>query len=130
MPTDRLEGLGHQVKGTFKENIGIVIGDSKLTADGAAERIAGDEQNVPNPDGDQLAGVDTDRIAGIGHQLRGLLKTGLGRILGDALLQQKGRTEQAAGKVQNAAGGVRDEAREAIERQRVAVTDNKPASTP
>jgi uncharacterized protein YjbJ (UPF0337 family) len=46
MDTDRLEGIGHQIKGVFKENVGKIIGDAKLQADGAAERAAGKAQNA------------------------------------------------------------------------------------
>lgn len=130
MPTDRIEGLGHQVKGTLKENLGIAIGDAKLEADGAAEKIVGNAQNVAPPGGEQLVGIDTDRIAGIGHQLKGALKTGLGKVIGDAAMQSAGRTERAAGKVQNAAGGARDVAREAAERLKSTISDDEPANIP
>jgi uncharacterized protein YjbJ (UPF0337 family) len=46
MDTDRLEGIGHQIKGVVKENLGKMIGDAKLEADGAAERVAGKAQNA------------------------------------------------------------------------------------
>jgi uncharacterized protein YjbJ (UPF0337 family) len=46
MDTDRLEGIGHQIKGVFKESVGKIIGDAKLQADGAAERAAGRAQNA------------------------------------------------------------------------------------
>ena len=57
--------------------------------------------------------MDKDRIEGIGHQVKGAVKEGLGRIIGDAKLEADGTAERASGKVQNAIGSARDEARDA-----------------
>ena len=46
MDKDRVEGTGHQVKGTVKEAIGKVTGDKKTQASGAAEKAAGKVQNA------------------------------------------------------------------------------------
>jgi uncharacterized protein YjbJ (UPF0337 family) len=70
MESNRIEGIGHQVKGAVIEGLGKAIGDAKLAADGAAERAIGDEQNVAGAGGDQLIGVDADRIEGIAHQVQ------------------------------------------------------------
>jgi uncharacterized protein YjbJ (UPF0337 family) len=70
MESNRIEGIGHQVKGAVIEGLGKAIGDAKLAADGAAERAIGDEQNVAGAGGDQLIGVDADRIEGIAHQVK------------------------------------------------------------
>ena len=60
--------------------------------------------------------MDKDRIEGIGHQVKGAVKEGLGRIIGDAKLQADGTAERASGKVQNAIGGAKDAAREALKK--------------
>ena len=114
METNRLEGMGHQVKGSVKEGLGKIIGDAKLAADGAAERAAGEAQSAAVPEGENGTGIDTDRIAGVGHQLKGALKEGLGHIAGKPQLAAEGMAEREAGKIQNAVGGARDEAREAM----------------
>jgi uncharacterized protein YjbJ (UPF0337 family) len=121
MESNRIEGIGHQVKGAVMEGLGKAIGDAKLAADGAAERAIGDEQNVAGAGRDQLIGVDADRIKGIAHQVRGTLIQGFGAIVGNAQLAADGVAEQLAGKAQNAAGGARDSAREEAEKQRAAV---------
>ena len=115
MDSNRLEGIGHQVKGVLKEGIGKIIGDAKLTADGAAERAAGEAQNVAGPEGASVVGIDTDRIAGVGHQLKGAVKEGLGNLAGKPELVAEGTAERDAGKQQNAVGGARDTAREAVQ---------------
>ncbi len=45
MDKDRIEGAAKQVKGTIKEAVGKVTGDSKTQAEGVAEKAAGKLQN-------------------------------------------------------------------------------------
>ncbi len=113
MDTNRIESIGHRLKGTLKEGLGRIIGDAKLTTDGAAERSAGEAQSASPSAPSQVIGVDTDRILGIGHQIRGALRQGLGSVTGNTALKHNGIAERAAGRRQNAAGGARDEARDA-----------------
>jgi uncharacterized protein YjbJ (UPF0337 family) len=113
----RIEGIGRQVKGAVMESVGVAIGDAKLVADGSAERPMGDKQNSPDAGGYQLAGIDTDRIRGIGHQIKGALIAEIGRLIGNPQLQVDGVAERAAGRAQNIAGGERDQAREALDRK-------------
>jgi uncharacterized protein YjbJ (UPF0337 family) len=120
MENNRIEGIGHQVKGAVMETLGKAIGDAKLAADGAAERAIGDEQNVAGAGGDQLIGVDADRIKGIAHQVKGALMQGFGNIVGNPLAAD-GVAERLAGKAQNAEGSARDLARDAVENQRAEV---------
>jgi uncharacterized protein YjbJ (UPF0337 family) len=117
MEKNRIGAIGHQLKGTLKEGLGKIIGDAKLASDGAAEREAGEAQNTAGAAANPsiVLGVDTDRIAGIGHQLKGALKERLGKFNGDRELAAAGIAEQGAGKAQNASGSARDEAREALE---------------
>jgi uncharacterized protein YjbJ (UPF0337 family) len=46
MDKDRLVGSGKQIIGAAKETVGKVVGDSKLQADGKAEKVEGKVQNV------------------------------------------------------------------------------------
>ncbi|MGO9744252.1 MAG: CsbD family protein [Roseiarcus sp.] len=112
MKDNRIVGIGHQVKGALEEGLGKVIGDAKLVADGTAERAVGAALNADNARGDFLTGIDTDRILGVGHQLKGALLQGLGNLVGDAKLEADGIAERQAGKAQNATGSARDVARE------------------
>jgi uncharacterized protein YjbJ (UPF0337 family) len=128
MDTDRrIEGIGRQVKGAVMESLGVAIGDAKLAADGRAERAIGDKQNSADAGEDQLAGIDTDRIRGIGHQIKGALIAEIGRLVGNPKLQADGIAERNAGKEQNIAGGDRDLAREARERMRLALNSSEKA---
>jgi uncharacterized protein YjbJ (UPF0337 family) len=43
---DRLDGMAKQVKGSVKEAIGKVTGDTKMQAAGAADKAAGKGQKV------------------------------------------------------------------------------------
>jgi uncharacterized protein YjbJ (UPF0337 family) len=77
--------------------------------------------NLAGAVGDQLIGVDADRIKGVAHQVKGALIQGLGAIVGNPQLAADGVAERLAGKAQNAAGSARDLAREEVEKQRAAV---------
>jgi uncharacterized protein YjbJ (UPF0337 family) len=46
MDKDRIEGAAKQAKGTVKEVVGKVVGDSKLTAEGKTEKVEGKIQNA------------------------------------------------------------------------------------
>ena len=116
MENDRIEGIGHQIKGAAKRAFGRMIGDAKMTADGAAEKASGDAQVAAAPAGGQVMGIDADRINGVAHQLEGALKEGIGNVIADPGLRQAGTAEREAGKAQNAVGGARDSARDAVEK--------------
>jgi uncharacterized protein YjbJ (UPF0337 family) len=60
--------------------------------------------------------MDKDRIEGIGKQVKGAIKEGVGKVTGDAKTQAEGATEKAVGKVQNAVGGAKDKIREQAKR--------------
>jgi len=109
---NKIEGIGHQVKGALKETVGKIIGDAKLVSDGAAERARGHAQTGVGG-GQLIPGIDTDRITGVGHQLKGAIKQGFGNLIGDAKLAADGSAERSMGKAQDTAGSARDEARQA-----------------
>ena len=46
MDKDRVEGSAKQVKGAIKDAAGKVIGDSKLQAEGKADKVEGKVQNT------------------------------------------------------------------------------------
>jgi uncharacterized protein YjbJ (UPF0337 family) len=109
-----LENLGHRIKGILKESLGKIIGDAKLASDGATERNAGEVKNASGAEGARIFDVDADRVLGVGHQLKGALKQGLGNLVGNPQLAAEGVAEGLDGRTQNAAGSARDEKREAF----------------
>lgn len=119
MDKNQIEGIGHQLKGALKEGLGKIIGDAKFTSDGSTERASGEAQYAAGED--KLVGIDADRIRGIGHQLKGAVKEGLGNITGNPTLAAEGIAERGAGKAQNAAGSDRDEARDALRDEQAAI---------
>ena len=56
--------------------------------------------------------MDKDRVEGVGHQVKGAVKEGVGKLTGDKKTEAEGQAEKAAGKVQNAVGGAKDKVRE------------------
>ena len=113
---NRNDGFSRQLKGAMKEGLGRAIGDAKLAADGAAERADGKARIADGGYGGDVMGVDRDRVEGVGHQFKGTVKQGFGRLMGDAAIEADGAAERAAGKAQNAIGSAKDEAREALGR--------------
>jgi uncharacterized protein YjbJ (UPF0337 family) len=84
MENQRIEGIRHQVEGTFEKTLGKLIGDAKLTSDGAAEWALGDAQNSACAQGGQsVAAVYRDRITGVAHRFKGAIEQGLGNLIGD-----------------------------------------------
>jgi uncharacterized protein YjbJ (UPF0337 family) len=60
--------------------------------------------------------MDKDRAAGVGHQVKGAIKEGVGKVTGDTKTQAEGTAEKNAGKVQNAVGGAKDTVRDAAKK--------------
>jgi uncharacterized protein YjbJ (UPF0337 family) len=58
MDKDRIEGSAKQVKGAIKEAAGKVTGDSKMKAEGAADKLAGKVQNAVGGAKDAIRDVD------------------------------------------------------------------------
>jgi uncharacterized protein YjbJ (UPF0337 family) len=51
---------------------------------------------------------DDDRVEGSAKKLKGDLKEGAGKVLGDSKLEAEGKADKAEGKIQNAIGGFKD----------------------
>jgi uncharacterized protein YjbJ (UPF0337 family) len=60
--------------------------------------------------------MDKDRVEGIGHQIKGAIKEGIGKVTGDTRTEAEGAAERAGGKVQNTVGGVKDGVRDALDK--------------
>ena len=60
--------------------------------------------------------MDSDRIKGVGNQIKGAVKEAAGNLTGDAKLQAEGMADKAKGKVQNAVGGAKDAVRDAADK--------------
>ena len=49
--------------------------------------------------------MNKDRIAGAAKQAKGAVKEAVGKAVGDAKLEEQGKSDKVEGKVQNAVGG-------------------------
>jgi uncharacterized protein YjbJ (UPF0337 family) len=52
--------------------------------------------------------MDKDRVAGSMKNIKGTVKEGLGKAIGDTKLETEGKMDKAEGKVQNTVGGIKD----------------------
>lgn len=55
--------------------------------------------------------MDKDRIEGSMKNVKGSLKEGVGKAVGDTKLESEGKMDKAAGKIQNTVGGMKDSLR-------------------
>jgi uncharacterized protein YjbJ (UPF0337 family) len=58
--------------------------------------------------------MDKDRIAGAAKVIQGRVKEAIGKVTGDAKLENEGKADKVEGKVQNAIGSVKDTVRDAL----------------
>ena len=56
--------------------------------------------------------MDKDRSAGIGHQIKGAVKEGVGKITGNEQTEAEGVAEKTGGKVQEGVGKGKDAVRD------------------
>jgi uncharacterized protein YjbJ (UPF0337 family) len=52
--------------------------------------------------------MDDDRVKGSAKNLKGSVKEGAGKVLGDSKLEGEGKADKVTGKIQNAIGGIKD----------------------
>ena len=52
--------------------------------------------------------MDKDRVEGSMKNVKGSLKEGVGKAIGDTKLETEGKMDKAAGKIQNSVGGMKD----------------------
>ncbi|QRM30619.1 CsbD family protein [Microvirga sp. VF16] len=55
--------------------------------------------------------MDNDRAEGSMKNMKGRLKEGLGKALGDSKIEAEGKMEKTEGKIQNAIGDIKDSLR-------------------
>lgn len=55
--------------------------------------------------------MDRDRTEGSMKNMKGRLKEGLGKTLGDSKMETEGKVEKTEGKIQNTIGGIKDSLR-------------------
>jgi uncharacterized protein YjbJ (UPF0337 family) len=55
--------------------------------------------------------MDRDRSEGSMKNIKGRMKEGLGKALGDSKMESEGKMDKTAGKIQNTIGGIKDSLR-------------------
>jgi uncharacterized protein YjbJ (UPF0337 family) len=59
--------------------------------------------------------MDKDRASGVGHQVKGAVKEGAGKLTGNDRLETEGTAEKTGGKVQEGVGKGKDALRDAAD---------------
>jgi uncharacterized protein YjbJ (UPF0337 family) len=52
--------------------------------------------------------MDKDRIKGSAKQVKGSIKQGVGKAVGDSKMESEGKADKVKGKVQNTYGSIKD----------------------
>jgi uncharacterized protein YjbJ (UPF0337 family) len=60
--------------------------------------------------------MDKNRVAGSIKEIKGAAEEVVGKAIGDAKLQNDGKTDKVVGKIQNAVGGLNDAGRDAAKK--------------
>jgi len=60
--------------------------------------------------------MDKDRVIGSAKQVKGEVKEGVGKAIGDAKLESEGKADKIEGRVQNAIGSVKDAVKGALKK--------------
>jgi uncharacterized protein YjbJ (UPF0337 family) len=55
--------------------------------------------------------MDKDRVEGSMKNIKGTVKEGVGKAIGDSKLEAEGKMDKVEGKVQNTVGGIKDSVR-------------------
>lgn len=55
--------------------------------------------------------MDRDRSEGSAKTIKGRVKEGLGKALGDSKMEAEGKMDKTEGRIQNAIGGIKDSVR-------------------
>ncbi len=55
--------------------------------------------------------MDNDRVEGSMKNIKGSVKEGVGKAIGDTKLETEGKMDKAEGKIQNTVGGIKDSVR-------------------
>lgn len=56
--------------------------------------------------------MNEDRVKGSMKNIKGSLKEGLGKAVGDTKMETEGKMDKAEGRIQNTVGGMKDSLRE------------------
>ena len=60
--------------------------------------------------------VDHNRVEGVGHQIKGAIKEGVGKVTGDTETEVDGAAEKTGGKAQETLGNAKDTVRDAFKK--------------
>jgi uncharacterized protein YjbJ (UPF0337 family) len=55
--------------------------------------------------------MDNDRVEGSMKNIKGSIKEGIGKAVGDSKTEAEGKMDKAEGKIQNTIGGIKDSLR-------------------
>src|SRR5690349_8694060 len=95
MSTERGEGKAKQVGGAIKKNIGKVVGDRQMEAEGEAKKLEGEAQ--------EEAAKAAERTKGKIEDVAGKAQNRVGQVIDDDEMAAKGKAKELQGKLRQKA---------------------------
>jgi uncharacterized protein YjbJ (UPF0337 family) len=95
-----------QIRGTHPQV--VILGK---TNGGSAETLLQLRRFIPTKFIFQEKIMDNDRVEGSMKNIKGSVKEGVGKAIGDTKLETEGKMDKASGKIQNTVGGIKDSLR-------------------
>eukprot|EP01089_Gocevia_fonbrunei_P020095 TRINITY_DN7356_c0_g1_i1.p2 TRINITY_DN7356_c0_g1~~TRINITY_DN7356_c0_g1_i1.p2 ORF type:complete len:111 (+),score=43.04 TRINITY_DN7356_c0_g1_i1:46-333(+) len=91
----KASGYTDQAIGAVKENVGYVLGNEQMEAEGKLQRVKGNAE---------VEGVKAEnRVEGTVDQVTGAMKEAAGKVTGNKETEFKGKLEKEQGKAKKAA---------------------------
>ena len=86
---NKSEGLAEELGGKIKKNVGKLVGNEQMEAEGAVKETKGEAR--------QEAAKGAERIEGKVEELKGAVKNRVGHLIDDEELEEEGRAEEIRG---------------------------------
>jgi uncharacterized protein YjbJ (UPF0337 family) len=93
--TERVKGKAEEIKGAVKEDVGDLIDNEQMQAEGHAEKVTGQAR--------QEVAKSGERVKGMGEELGGNVKGAVGSLIGNEQMQAEGKAKELKGKARQKA---------------------------
>ena len=92
---NRGEGKAEEIGGAIKKNVGKLIGNEQMQAEGAATELKGEAR--------QEAAKGAERVKGAVEEVKGAVKNRVGALIGNEQMQAEGKAKELQGEARQKA---------------------------
>ena len=91
----RVDGAVTELGGKIKKNVGALVGDEQMEAEGRAKELAGEAK--------QAEAKAAERVKGKVEEVTGAIKNRVGHVIDNEQMQAEGRARELAGEARQKA---------------------------